>query len=190
MQHATDQPHLITGSFELVDSEGTLSMTQEAIQSVAFDLRDLRPNGPSEPEGFACNASIPTTVARAVSGFDAENFPHPVMDDIDFGYRVEAANVAIRHCPEIRCDRDHHTSVDLFLDFCFKLGYYHNQSIKCIQSARDFSRISRPINHENFYPSLRTVAEQEAVDAEDAIEDCVDVSNSWVLHIRVNDKKS
>ena len=52
MQHATDQPHLITGSFELVDSEGTLSMTQEAIQSVAFDLRDLRPNGPSEPEGF------------------------------------------------------------------------------------------------------------------------------------------
>ena len=46
------------------------------------------------PKGFACNASIPTTVARAVGGFDAENFPHPVMDDIDFGYRVEAANVA------------------------------------------------------------------------------------------------
>jgi GT2 family glycosyltransferase len=173
MQRASQEPHLITGSFELVDSKGDLSMSQEALQTVAFDLRDLRPNGPSEPEGFfACNASIPSAVVKELGGFDHGNFPKPVMDDIDFGYRVEAAGVTIRHCPDLRCDRDHEISVDLFLEFCFKLGYYHNRLNRVHPHRPPVSLVYRDqVNHENFYPSLRAIAEEESQKTQAAVEE-------------------
>jgi GT2 family glycosyltransferase len=171
MQRAASRPHLITGGFELVDTRGDLSISQQAMQTVAFDLRDLRPAGPSEPEGFfACNASIPTEVVRKMKGFDSERFPRPVMDDIDFGYRLEAIDIAIRHCPELRCDRDHDISVDLFLEYCFNLGYYHHKLNEAHPDRSPVALVYRDqVGHKNFDLSLRSVAELEGAKAAGAI---------------------
>ena len=170
LQNATSEPHLLTGVFELVDLNGGPSIAREAMQSVAFSLRDMRPHGPSEEHGFyACNVSAPTALLQRIR-FDAQRFPDPVMDDIDFGYRIQDAGVQVRKCEELRCDRDHDITVDSFLKYCENLGFYHHQLNVAHPERKPVSLVyPDQVDHVNFFPSLRAVSEFEGAKSERAI---------------------
>lgn len=97
---------------------GTFPFTAAALESpfvqllhesdLLFDVPRLR-SGEFYGWGFfwTCNLSLPTGALRAVGGFDAENFPHPVMEDVELGYRLEQQGWRVWYREEAKCEHDH-----------------------------------------------------------------------------------
>lgn len=70
------------------------------------------PPGAGLPYHAFCtgNLSVPTESVRRVGGFD-EDFPWPVVADVELGYRLSSGGLRLTYAPRLRCL--HHHTFDL-----------------------------------------------------------------------------
>jgi len=56
---------------------------------------------------WTCNISLPKAALDAVGGFDSVNFREAIVEDVELGYRLQAAGYRVQYRADIVCEHDH-----------------------------------------------------------------------------------
>lgn len=114
---------------------GTFHFTERALRSpftrvlaatdLLFDFPRLRDGELHDWTYFwTCNISIATDALRRVGGFDAERFDKAIVEDVELGYRLQAAGYRVRYLEALHCEHDHALSPAGYFRRAVDLGVY------------------------------------------------------------------
>jgi GT2 family glycosyltransferase len=138
------QPRAVLGSFEFTPESLRSPLTQVLSKTrLLFDYPILQPGVEyGWANLYTCNLSVPTAEIRAVGGFDAVNFPEAIMDDTEFGWRLEQRGVRVLYRPDAACLHDHELNPAAYLKRAIRLGvhqarFYRIHDNSALLPARD-----------------------------------------------------
>lgn len=73
---------------------------------------------------WTCNLSLPVAALREVGGFDAEQFPEALVEDVELGYRLQRRGWSVAFRPECRAEHDHVLTPASYFARGVRLGKY------------------------------------------------------------------
>lgn len=112
---------------------GTFDFTSESLlhpfvqvlndSDLLFDYVRAR-DGALHPWQFfwTCNLSLPLAAVREIGGFDAQNFPEPICEDVELGFRLAKRGYSVLFRKDLTCEHDHVLNVDAYFKRAARLG--------------------------------------------------------------------
>lgn len=93
--------------------------------SLLFDYVSLRDGLRYDWRYFwTCNLSAPTAALRQVGGFDATHFDEAIVEDVELGFRLQAAGVSVLYRSAARCAHEHVLTVHSYFRRMVRLGVH------------------------------------------------------------------
>jgi len=74
---------------------------------------------------WTCNISLPKEALLEVGGFDAENFPEAICEDVELGFRLEKLGWSVVYRADAECHHHHELTTAAFLRRGESLGRNH-----------------------------------------------------------------
>ncbi|TAJ18701.1 MAG: glycosyltransferase [Planctomycetota bacterium] len=126
IQARLQSPRAVLGSFEFTPESLRSPLTQVLSRTrYLFDYPMMQAGAEyGWPNLYTCNLSVPAELVRKVGGFDARNFPEAIMDDTEFGYRLEKLGVRVLYRPDAACGHDHELTPAAYLRRAIRLGVH------------------------------------------------------------------
>ena len=155
--HARSQGKLaILGSFHF-DAHSRASAFVELLErtDLLFEFSGLK-HGELHawPFFWTCNISLPTRALREAGGFDAENFPGAVLEDVELGWRLERAGYRILYRCDLVALHAHRYGVRAFFERAVRLG---RNLVRMYRKHGDASVLRLPAGTQPGEPWLRAL---------------------------------
>ena len=114
----------VLGSFRFDAHSKESAFVQLLDQSdLLFEFSGLK-HGELHPWTFfwTCNLSLPTQALREAGGFDAQNFPEALLEDVELGYRLARAGWRVLYRADLVAEHAHRVGVAEYFERAARLG--------------------------------------------------------------------